>query len=365
MEQSVSESTPGSSVRHDFSYVGNGITYFGICIRTFLLAIITIGIYDAWGTVERRRYMFGNTIVAGHGFDYHASPKTILIGRLIVIGGFVALSILVQLFPPMSFIYLPLFVVGMPWVINRSMRFQLRNTSYRNVRFDFEGNYGRALLVFVGLPILIPITLGFAYPWVKRKMQEYLVNNAFYGTSKFSAHLPIGPLVKAYFVTLGLMVGALILLGILWMALGITDALQNLQGQSEEQILAIMLPLILFYILFILMSVVAFKLFAVVLRNTTVNAMNLQHGHRFSSTIPPAGYIWVILSRGFLATISAGLLIPWATVEIHRYKMRHMALLAAGSLDDFVSHHHAAGDATGAEVGALEGITDGVFNVGI
>lgn len=54
-----------------------------------MLTILTIGIYSAWAKVRTMKYFYQNTYVPGRNFDYRATGKQILIGRLIVIGALV------------------------------------------------------------------------------------------------------------------------------------------------------------------------------------------------------------------------------------------------------------------------------------
>jgi uncharacterized membrane protein YjgN (DUF898 family) len=42
-----------------------------------------------------------------------------------------------------------------------NLRFKIRMTAYRNVRFNFIGKYGRAFVVFILLPIMSVFTLYF------------------------------------------------------------------------------------------------------------------------------------------------------------------------------------------------------------
>lgn len=337
---------------HGFSFVGNGWAYFGICLRTFLLAVVTFGIYDPWGMVERRRYMLGNTHVAGHGFDYHADPKTILIGRLIGIAVILGLTVLSQFWPPAGLLYLPLFVFGSPWIINQSMRFHMRNTSYRNVRFNFEGTYLRAMNVFVSMPILVTVTFGFFIPWASRAAREYLINNSSYGTSRFAAKIPVKSLIKIFLVLWLIFVSIMVLLTV-------ALAVVAMNGSGTDS-MVIAFVVVFYFLLFIIVSI-----FTIKVRNVSVSNMTLEGGHGFVSDVPISGFVWRLVSRGFLATISVGFLIPWATVDIHRFLMTHTALMAAGDLNSFVDHQAATGGAFAAEYGSLEGFSDGMFPGGI
>src|SRR5437868_4613813 len=72
-------------VLHNFEFRGSGGEFFRIWIVNIALTLVTLGFYSAWAKVPPRRYFYGNIFVAGHSFDYHASPVRILIGRMIAV----------------------------------------------------------------------------------------------------------------------------------------------------------------------------------------------------------------------------------------------------------------------------------------
>src|SRR6218665_1194187 len=84
---------------HRVSFTGRASEYFGIWIVNVLLTIITLGIYSAWAKVRRNRYFYGNTVLLGRSFEYHARGLQILIGRLIVLGAFIVLNVIATLVP--------------------------------------------------------------------------------------------------------------------------------------------------------------------------------------------------------------------------------------------------------------------------
>src|SRR5687768_14146444 len=136
---------PAPSVSIPFEFRGTGAEYFRIWIVNLLLSIVTLGIFSAWAKVRRQRYFYGSTFLDGHSFEYHAQPIAILKGRLIVFAGYVAFFIGLQFYQPLLLGLVPVAAIGLPWVLMRSRRFQLRMTSWRNVRFGFRGRYGAAV----------------------------------------------------------------------------------------------------------------------------------------------------------------------------------------------------------------------------
>ena len=123
--------------RHEFQFTGTGSEFFGIWIVNLALTVVTLGIYSAWATVRTRRYFRGNTVLAGHSFEYHASPVRILVGRLIALGLLIGYNISVSFSIYALIVWVPIFFAAFPWLITSSLRFNARNTCYLNVRFNF------------------------------------------------------------------------------------------------------------------------------------------------------------------------------------------------------------------------------------
>ncbi len=78
---------------HHFQFHGSASEYFGIWIVNILLMIVTFGLYAPWAKVRRLRYFYGNTELIKRRFDFTGIPHKILLGRLIAIGIYVAISV--------------------------------------------------------------------------------------------------------------------------------------------------------------------------------------------------------------------------------------------------------------------------------
>lgn len=120
-----------------FRFTGSGSEYFRIWITNLLLSILTLAIYSAWAKVRRNRCFCRNTRLADAAFDYHASPRTILCGRLLAVPtrvpglpGYHALA---------SGEYRRVCGAVLPdsaLAGGVCMTFRARTTSRRNIRFD-------------------------------------------------------------------------------------------------------------------------------------------------------------------------------------------------------------------------------------
>ena len=125
-------------------FSGTGREYFGIWIVNLILTIITLGIYSAWAKVRRETYFKNNTRVFDAGFGYHATGGQIFKGRLIAFIVLVLVNIISSVQPLFGLVVAPIFVVLLPWILNSSLRFSARMTSFRNIRFNWHGTYWKS-----------------------------------------------------------------------------------------------------------------------------------------------------------------------------------------------------------------------------
>ena len=132
-----------------FKFTGSAGEYFRIWIVNVLLSILTLGIYSAWAKVRNKKYFYRHAWVDDTSFDYHADPKRILIGR-VIIGAFFAVLFLSQYYNVVVYaiLWCGLFLI-LPWILIKALSFNARNSSYRNVRFSFAGKLSEAFLVQV------------------------------------------------------------------------------------------------------------------------------------------------------------------------------------------------------------------------
>ena len=133
---------------HEFEFSARGSEYFRIWIVNVLLTVLTLGIYSAWATVRTQRYLYGHTRLAGDSFEFHAQPLTILRGRLLAIGAFIVYLLVSSFLPLISVLLVLAILVLVPWIITRALRFRAVMSSWRGMRFDFDGTQGGAAVRF-------------------------------------------------------------------------------------------------------------------------------------------------------------------------------------------------------------------------
>ncbi len=353
-----------ASILERGSFQGSGSEYFGIWIVNVILTILTLGIYSAWAKVRRKRYFLGNTYVAGHSFDYHAKPKQILIGRLIVFAYAIAFNVTAQFMPIVSGILGLAMIFLLPWIFMRSLRFNARVTSYRNVRFEFTGSLGGAFLAVFAGGLITVLSLGILAPLASRWLYRYVFDNLRYGDRPFRTTLTLGSLYRVWFVpfflvifgTIGVII-VLTILGVLFGGLLLPSADQLAEGNFSQATMIVItyaaaLPFLAVYF-------AATTFYRIGVRNVVMNAAVLDEKHALFSYLSRSNYFWIVFSNIIVTVFSLGLMRPWAAVREARYLAEYSGIYIDGDLDGIVSSIQTTSAAVTAEYMDLEGFDFG------
>ncbi len=329
-------------------FTGTAKEYFGIWIVNVLLTLITFGIYSAWAKVRRITYFRNNTKIAGYGFSYHATGLQIFKGRLIAFVILIVLSF-VSTFEPLVAIFTWLGILFLtPWLLNSSMKFAARMTSYRNVRFNWHGTYWKSFWWFVIAPVIGLLSIGLLTPLFSKHYYRYFASQHSYGTTRFQAE----PTTKSYYLAflLGGIIPTVVISGVIFtLVLLYSIASSNpSENPSFLFVLFVVLPLsALFSMSFI---------YRILCRNIMVRTLMLSDVVKFDSDIHPARFIWISLSNLFAVVVTIGLLLPWATVRMYSYLADCTKTSIQGDLDKFVDDALVLQSAFGQEFAEFEGI---------
>jgi uncharacterized membrane protein YjgN (DUF898 family) len=341
-------SAPTTPKTFQFEFLGSGGEYFGIWIVNLALTVLTLGIYSAWATLRTRRYFRGNTVLAGHSFDYHASPVRILIGRAIAVGLLVSYNLSVSFSPYALLFWLPLFLVVLPWLINSSLRFNARNTSYRNVRFNFTGRYGQALKAYILWPILGFLTLGFLMPLARRVADYYWINHHTFGGRPFETKFSIWRIYAIFLIGLGLSIALVLVVG--GLAAAAFAAMPH--GQTfDPKAPGAFMPLFILAVVLIEVAFITLGIaIATMVFNLAVSNTILDGRHKLGAKLSPARVAWIVITNVVLTMLTLGIFYPWAQVRIARYRVEQLTLEAASDLDEFTSEAFGTQSAVGEEI---------------
>jgi uncharacterized membrane protein YjgN (DUF898 family) len=368
----AASSVAAPRVKYRFAFRGSGAEYFRIWIVNLLLTIVTLGVFSAWAKVRRLRYFYGNTVLDDHAFDYHARPAAILKGRLIVFGAYVLFLIGMQVYQPLLFALIPLAIVGIPWILLRSRRFQLRMTSWRNLRFDFGGRYAGALWAYTGwhliamglfavvwlarpTPLLFGLTflaVSLLYPfWVHQRVR-YSIDHASYGRECFAFSASAGRFYSFCFATAVMSIAAYMMFSYLFVshsALG--DSMHPAEPLGGFELVIRSGPR--GWLILMLAAVAGFAIAAFYkakLLNISFGGARIGRGH-LRSELEVSRLAWINVTNLLGIVVTFGAFYPWAKVRLVRYQVEHMYLDTEGRFADFLASPQPETSALGEEAG--------------
>jgi uncharacterized membrane protein YjgN (DUF898 family) len=329
-------SSPNSALT-PLEFTGKASEYFGIWITNILLSI---GIYSAWAKVRTKKYFAHHTLLADTGFDYHAKPLNILKGRIIAVVLYSIYGFVSQASPLLGFIFLGLVFLATPWLILQSMRFNLRNTSHRGLRFNFVGKLSEAVKIYIFYTALIVFTLGLILPFLNYRSRSFAINNTCFGLSRFQAQLTARSFYLTYLKLGGWMIFAAIGCAAL-LGLAYTVGL----GFNLTELISF-LPLLLLIVVIVGPGAYLKASLGKLVYNST-------HLENFSFTCDwrARDLIWIYVSNFLLIVLSFGLLIPWSKIRSTKYLVSHMTIKGDTNFDQFVAGKIDQLAATGQEIG--------------
>lgn len=343
------------------SFAGRASEYFGIWIVNILLTIVTLGIYSAWAKVRRNRYFYGNTILLGRGFEYHAKGGQILIGRLIVFAYLIFYNVVLTVMPLAGLVIGLLFFLFVPWLLTRGLRFSARVTSYRNVRFDFVGRAGGAFVAFIVGPVLAALTLGILAPLASRWSYCYIGNNLRYGRKSFATDPSLGAIYKTWLPSAAMILLGLLIIGVI-VAINITamaPLIDDPDSMSTELQSSIGMLTVLSYVLMLAVFGTAALFYRAGVRNVAWSATTFDGKHRLMSDLSRIHYTWIAVSNFVITLVTLGLMRPWAAVRMASYINEHTAIRFEGDVGEVFSAIEQEGSAVGAEFMDIEGFDFG------
>ena len=216
-------------------FEGSGKEYFKIWIVNVLLTIVTLGFYYPWAKVRNRRYFYANSILNDRNFEYHATGKQLFVGFLISMALFITYVVIQQVSPIGSLMLIGALFIAIPWLIWRSMMFNMRMTSFSNVHFGFVGKLSDSYMNFfvypallmigyivlaIGVEVLMPILgmgltsmisfivflifIVFAVSFIKKKNTEYIINVSRYGQGIFQTNVKTKEFMTIMLKTIGI-----------------------------------------------------------------------------------------------------------------------------------------------------------------
>jgi uncharacterized membrane protein YjgN (DUF898 family) len=340
---------------YPLTFTGNGSEYAKIFFVNIALTIVTLGIYSAWAKVRNKRYFYGNTQLNDHTFDYHAQPLQILKGRLLVIGLFVLYQVAVSMQPLLAIPIGIIFLLLIPVIIINALKFSMHNTSYQQIRFNYQSHYGETFFNFIFLPFIGMITAGLAYPYAYFKQRQFLAKKVGYGATTFAffgqAKAYYWIFFQVFLLLVGLFFVGSFVIGFLAGYLG--SQLQEVDLNQTVGLINIFLPLAI-----ITLELLAIVYFLVRTTNYWYNNLALDNV-TFNSTLTVRKLLWIYIQNTVLIVLTLGIFTPWAMVRTTQYRVSCITV-EADELDHFVAGNKPKSSALGEESGEFMDIDVGL-----
>jgi len=291
-----------------------------------------------------------STRLDGDTFDYFASPKTILKGRIVAFVAFVIYAFAAELYPVSGYALWAVFLLVLPWLVMRSLTFNARNSAYRGLRFDFAATPREAVRIYVGMPLVVGLTLGLAYPWFMARQKAFVLSHHALGTTRFGCDVSVREFFGIYIL------GAIILLALTVPAMGLMGLAVGSQAlPADYSWIGIMAPAVLIYAAYAIV-------YAFIQARTTNQLWNGAHGPsiRFASTLRAAKLARLYIGNVVAIAATAGLLIPWAVIRTLRYRLENLTMFVADDVPHEANPSLERVGATGQELGDIFNLDLGI-----
>ena len=358
-------------------FTGKGSEYFKIWIVNILLTIITMGIYYPWAKVRNRRYFYANSNLADRNFEYHATGKQLLLGFIIGVVFFAIYSFVTQIAPQFAGVFMLLFMFILPWLVWRSLMFNMKVTSFSNVHFSFKGSLKKSYAIFLGYPLLgilfvgfigvlasviVPILQGMEHTSVnetlliiggvtlgllivagyiyfialiKKKSKEYMIGNSYYGQGEFSTELETKKFISIYARAFGILLVIMAILGGI-ASLVMSGAEVAFVGAYFGFIISILL----------VASYVVSRERAYIYKNTL-----LDNKIALESTLGAKELALVMFTNFLMVIFTLGLAMPWAKVRMARLMLVNTLVDTSVGFDEYITQQQNNVGALGEQIG--------------
>ena len=348
-------STDSKVQEQNFVFSGTGKEYFRIWIVNLCLTIATAGIYSAWAKVRRLQYFHRNTALAGAVFDFHGDPKAILKGRLVAVVVLTAYHYAFGFSRNVGIAVILCLILGLPWMLRSALRFRLRNTSYRGLRFGFDGSLASAYLAWLPAVLiwfvpsillalfpteptwfLYSFALYLMWPIAHAQIKRYQHSNYRYGASGASCVVSTRRIAAIYFWTFLIGIGAT---GVAMVLAALFSFGVHLSGVHFKNALFSWLPLIIGIFMVYGVYLLAVPYLFVRIHNMVWSRTTLP-GIAIDSHLRALGYIRLQTGNALLTLLTCGLYRPFAVVRAYRYRLSMTTLSSATPFDQLLADAH-------------------------
>lgn len=287
-------------------FTGSGSEYFRIWIVNLALTALTLGIYSAWAKVRSTRYFYGCTHLDGDPFEYHAQPIQILKGRLIAVTALVTLFAAQSLFPVIGAALTLVLLACLPLIIVRALRFRTVMSSWRGIRFGFQGTAAGAARAYLLWPLIGLLTLGFGLPYVWLRQNHFTFNNLLLGSTPAQSTTEAGDFYTIFWALTGVGLAG-------YTVFFVTALLSNGTSNGTDAAVLILPAYLLVYL-------AGYALFQAMYHRVVYNNIRLDQTS-LHNDLRVRTWIGIVLTNTVLLILTLGVYYPWARVRLTGYML--------------------------------------------
>lgn len=321
----------GSAPRID--WVAPPQSWVGLSLLNTALRILTLGLYHFWGKTEVRQRIWSAVRVNGEPLEYRGTGGELLRGFLVVF-------FLILL--PISIIgfVVPFAVKGHPaaegsynigaWVflltltgvgVHRARRYRLSRTTFRGIRGGLAGRSRGFAWTYFWTMALVPLTLGWLYPYRSLVLYRELTNASRFGDTPFEFHGKSSALYRRFWLV---WVGGIALL------IGVGAVIASAVGPDPKVTAQAMTGAKVARIIGALFG--AYFLFGLLYAWYAAGRLNYFAAHtklagasfKLRATVP--SLIWLTASNFVLRFLTLGILSPVAEARSMRYIVERLSI---------------------------------------
>lgn len=358
----------------DVRFTGSGSEYFRIWIVNLLLTLVTLTLYWPFARARRIAYFQNNTLVGGDPLGFHADPWKMFRGYIVMLVLGVGYWAITNFVPSLSWLPFLVLMVLWPALWRASLQFRLRNSSWRGVRFAFEGDLksaymamlpfflpglvlvlvlppmdadteidagtGQFLATVIGVVILASIVL---LPWLWTRVKRYQHGGYAFAQERTALNVGAGSFYLLFLKLIGLtllvvLVSAALFLAVLALTVGVGAVFSGFGGAgsgagSAMFVIVIAAFFAVFYLIvpLVLAPFAASRMQNLLWDNTRSDQLTFQSRLRFRSLFR------VTLVNWLLIVITLGLYWPFAKVRAARVKLEAMAVDVDGDVNQWLA----------------------------
>lgn len=270
--------------------------------------------------------------------------------------------------------------------------FNMRMTSFSNVRFGFVGQLRDSYMNFfvypvllmigyvvlaIGVEVLMPILgmgltsiisfivfltfIVFAVSFIKKKNTEYAINLSRYGQGIFQTNVQTKEFMTIMLKTVGIavltmLITVLIIGALVYATVGLETLISIKETANDPQMMqakmAAIMPIIgLAYLGMILASMFIMAYYMTRQRRYVYENTTLDDAISFGSTLKAKQFAWIMITN-FLAVIATlGLAMPWAKVRVARVMLENTQVHTNAGFDQYMTQKQNESSSLGEQIG--------------